>query len=295
MAAPALLLVLACAAPGFAQGRGPGPKIINVPSTSSASPAADLQKTQREMLLRELSPQLTRQLWIEDFTDLERAYYEGALVDVPSDSIRFGIELRLEGASRIGELEVDPVRQSMLCRASKPAAGLLYRLADRLRLIEGTSFQPLVVTSLVRPWQYQQRLSEVNPNADATRDGVPPTHVLGLAFDIARSGMSGLREERVEAVLAQFAADGELAFYKEGGSSETYHVIALPSAAEQLTEYWEKLTGEGDRRQQAEARHNYVPESPCVRFGSGLEPYSSICTCDIPVDLQPSTAVADGG
>jgi len=272
------------------------------------------------MLMRELSSEVTQERWIEDFSDLERAYYEGTLVDVPNDPAALGFELRLVGASRIGELEDDPVRQSMLCRVSKPAAGLLYHFADRLRLVEGADYTPLVITSLVRPWEYQQRLAEVNPNADSTRDGVPPTHVLGLAFDIARSGMSSEREERIEALLGELARDGELAFYKEGAGSETYHVIALPSAGEQLAGYWQRGGGQGVQRHEAvvgrasapdwpddeqmkdelaadgaRERHNYAPISPCVRFGMGLEPYSAICSCEMPLTPQPSTAVAYGG
>ena len=270
----------------------------------------------RSMLLRELSSRVTSELWIEDFSNLERAYYEGLLIDVPNDPARFGFELRLMGASRIGELEDDPVRRAMLCRVSKPAAGLLYQVAERLRRIEGDTFTPLVITSLVRPWEYQQRLAEVNPNADSTRDGVPPTHVLGLAFDISRHGMSAQREQRIEELLSELARDGELAFYKEGTGGETYHLIALPSAREQLTAYWRQADGQGEYRvasyqapawhdsdsaaagQQAAAapeRHDFVPESPCVRFGLGLEPYSSICSCEVPLQPQPSFAVADGG
>ncbi|MBI5506469.1 MAG: hypothetical protein HY899_16885 [Deltaproteobacteria bacterium] len=297
------------------------PKIINVSHGAGLSgqpfgpPAPD-----RGMLLRELSSQVTGELWIEDFMDLERAYYEGVLVDVASDPQGLGVELRLIGASRIGELEDDPVRQSMLCRVSKPAAGLLYQFAQRLRAIEAGAYTPLVITSLVRPWQYQQRLAEVNPNADATRDGVPPTHVLGLAFDISRAGMSPGRQARIEALLGEFVRDGQVAFYKEGAGGEAYHVIALPSAREQLTAYWESFSGRGDRSQVAtvhhvyapdwpdsedmkaelgpdgaRARHDYAPVSPCVRFGAGLEPYSSICSCDMPLRPQPSIAVADGG
>lgn len=297
------------------------PKIINVShGVGGAGHPFGPPLPDRRMLLRELSSQVTTELWIEDFMDLERAYYEGVLVDVASDPQGLGIELRLIGASRIGELEDDPVRQSMLCRVSKPAAGLLYQFAQRLRAIEGGAYAPLVITSLVRPWQYQQRLAEVNPNADATRDGVPPTHVLGLAFDISRGGMSAQREARIEALLGEFVADGEVAFYKEGAGGEAYHVIALPSARERLTAYWERASGRGGPGQAATVRHAYAPDwpdaedvkaefgpdgarerhdyapvSPCVRFGAGLEPYSSICSCDMPLRPQPSIAVADGG
>lgn len=326
-----LLVMLIVAGPSAAAGDGGAaelpspariaPKIIDVwQSGSRADFSSGPPPPDRGMLLRELSPEVTKELWMEDFADLERAHYEGQLVDVADDPDGLGIRLRLVGLSRIGELEDDPVRQAMLCRVSKPAAGLLYRVAERLRLIEGSAYTPLVITSLVRPWQYQQRLAQVNPNADSTRDGVPPTHVLGLAFDIARAGMSAQRERRIEALLGELARDGELAFYKEGFGGETYHVIALPSASRQLAAYWDRVSGKGEPHQVAATRpfyvpfwpepeeikaeeapegprerHSYAPVSPCVRFGAGLEPYSAICSCEAPLNPEPSTAVADGG
>ena len=224
--------------------------------------------------------------------DLERAYRAGRLVDVPSDPEGLGYVLRLDGMSRIGELEDDALKQALLCRLSKPAAGLLFRVASRLRLVEGEAYEPLEITSLVRTWDYQLRLTEVNGNADRTREGVPPTHVLGLAFDIARNRLGPEREKRLEAVLDDLAALGELAFYKEGGGHETYHVIALPSAADVLARHYERISGEGEKRVEAVARHRGVLDSPCVTFGTSLEPYSSICHCELPVEASAAGGAA---
>lgn len=268
------------------------PKIIDVPPGLDTSPlhvTAD-----RDQLLREFPDDLVEKLWIQDWQDLEKAYRYGRLVDVPSDPTGRGIVLRLEGASRIGELEDDAYRQTLMCRLAKPAAGLLYRVAARLRLMEGQAYQPLEITSLVRTWDYQLRLSDVNPNADRTREGVPPTHVLGLAFDIARSQMPYERQQRVEFLLDQMARDGELAYYKEGSTNGLmhYHVIALPSADAVLVRDFDRESHVADIRDAAEQKHHYQPESPCVTFGYSLEPFSSICSCELPLEAS-AAAVAD--
>jgi len=270
------------------------PKIIDVPGSLGRARAA--RDHDRERLQRELTPALVGERWIEDYADLERAYRDGLLVDVKSDPDGLGIELRLEGPSRIGELvDEDSILQTLLCRAAPPTVGLLYRLADRIRLIEGEAYEPLIITSLVRTWSYQQRLSAVNPNADRTREGIPPTHVLGLAFDIARSPLSAERQRLLESVLDELSADGELVYYKEGSGHDCYHVIAMPSAHASLTRYYEKLTGQDERRLASGERHreHALPAPPCVMFGRGLEPYSAVCTCDLPADAGPMAG--DGG
>ncbi len=305
MPIPALIVVAAIAAASlsYADDAPPAaavvpasivtaPKIIEVPSGEAAA-AGDTAP--RELLLREFPDDLVERMWIQDWPDLERAYQVGRLVDVPSDPAGRGIVLRLEGPSRIGELVDDAYRQTLLCRLAKPAAGLLYRIASRMRLMEGEAYEPLQITSLVRTWDYQLRLTDVNPNADRTREGVPPTHVLGLAFDIARSQMSQERQQRLEFLFSMLARDGELAYYKEGSSNGLmhYHVIALPSADFDLARAFEHETQAADRQEDALARHHYQPESPCVTFGVSLEPFSSICSCELPVEVSATTSVAD--
>jgi hypothetical protein len=246
----------------------------------------------RALLLREFPDDLVERMWMQDWSDLERAYAVGRLVDVPSDPQGRGILLRLDGPSRIGELVDDSYRQMLLCRLTRPAAGLLYRIAARLRLIEGEAYQPLEITSLARTWDYQLKLSDVNPNADRTPDGVPPTHVLGVAFDIARSQMSSERQDRIELLFDQLAMNGELAYYKEGSNNGLmhYHVIALPSADTLLTRDFERQTEVASSRDDAYQRHHYNAESPCVTFGSSLEPFSAICSCELPLEASALAA-----
>jgi hypothetical protein len=272
------------------------PRIIDVegahPYGAPARRTAD-----RETLMREFPDELVERMWLQDWTDLERAYQFGQLVDVPSDPDGRGIVLRLEGGSRIGELEDDAYKQTLLCRLTKPALGLLYRIASRLRQIEGADYVPLEITSLVRTWDYQLRLTDVNPNADRTRDGVPPTHVLGMAFDIARTKMSYERQQRVEDLFEELSEAGELAYYKEGSSNGLmhYHVMALPSAETQLARYFER---DAPFREQAAAvvygERARLPEAPCVTFGSSLEPFSAICSCELPLEVSAATAGVPG-
>jgi len=300
-----LVAALAAAGPSFAAEPAPTgvvvpvtapavspPKIINVPA---AEPEHVHKTADRALLLREFPDDLVERMWLQDWTDLERAHLLGRLVDVQSDPVGRGIVLRLEGGSRIGELEDDAYKQMLLCRLAKPAAGLLYRIAARLRAIEGDEYVPLEITSLVRTWDYQLRLTDVNPNADRTRDGVPPTHVLGLAFDIARTSMTYERQQRIEFLFDQLSRDGELAYYKEGSSNGLmhYHVIALPSADFELARYYERESRPVEEMDEAAApRQRYIPDAPCVTFGSSLEPFSAICSCELPLEVSANTLLA---
>jgi hypothetical protein len=274
------------------------PRIIDVPSAAPGSTpygTPSRRTAPREMLMREFPDELVERMWLQDWTDIERASEFGQLVDVPSDPDGRGIVLRLEGGSRIGELETDDYKQSLLCRLTKPAVGLLYRVASRMRQIEGPDYVPLEITSLVRTWDYQLRLTDVNPNADRTRDGVPPTHVLGMAFDIARTQMSYERQQRIEGVFDELAEAGELAYYKEGSHNGLmhYHVMALPSAETQLARYYERDVPSHFREQAAVSygERAKMPEAPCVTFGSSLEPFSAICSCELPLEVSAATIV----
>jgi hypothetical protein len=264
-------------------------KIIDVPAAKPYG-APTARTADRETLMREFPDELVEKMWLQDWTDIERAYQFGQLVDVPSDPDGRGIVLRLEGGSRIGELVDDAYRQSLLCRLTKPALGLLYRIASRLRQIEGPDYVPLEITSLVRTWDYQLRLSDVNPNADRTRDGVPPTHVLGMAFDIARTQMSFERQQRIEALFAEMTEAGELAYYKEGSSNGLmhYHVMALPSAETQLARYFERDSYVREQASAGTGERARLPDAPCVMFGSSLEPFSAICSCELPLEVSAS-------
>ena len=199
-----------------------------------ASAAPRENESKKDHLARIFTRPVVEELWIEDYGDIDAACERGWLVDVPDDPVGLGVSIRKSGNSPVGEKEKDPVKRSKLYRLAKPAAGLLYRIASTLRQIEGSSFTPLQVTSLVRPWTYQKRLMASNANANTIKAGVPPTHVFGLAFDIPRGDMPIARERRLQRYLDELAEDGKIVYFKEGKAQATYHVIAMPAAHEEF-------------------------------------------------------------
>ncbi|HKC65610.1 MAG TPA: DUF5715 family protein [Pyrinomonadaceae bacterium] len=82
--------------------------------------------------------------------------------------------------------------------------------------------RPLPVSSLVRPLEYQQALSRVNPNA--TRIETPP-HSTGLAFDINYSYMSAEEQSYVMDCLARLKDEGRIEVLRE--NRDNYHVFAF--------------------------------------------------------------------
>lgn len=209
-------------------------------SLSSARPRPSESK--KDHLARIFTRDVVDRLWMEDYDDLDAACERGWLVDVPDDPDGLGISIRKTGSSPVGEKENNPERRVKLYRLAKPGAGLLYRIAAHLRDVEGPAFQPLPVTSLVRPWIYQKRLMASNVNANTIRAGVPPTHVFGLAFDIPRARMSADRQRRLQRYLETLAADGTVVYFKEGRAQATYHVIAMPAAHDELEADFYEIT-----------------------------------------------------
>lgn len=209
-------------------------------STEAARPRQSESK--KEHLARIFTRDVVERLWMEDYDDLDAACQRGWLVEIPDDPVGLGIGIRKSGNSPVGEKERDLTRRSKLYRLAKPAAGLLYRIADHLREAEGAAFKPLPVSSLVRPWTYQKKLMATNVNANTIRAGVPPTHVFGLAFDIPRGDMSAERERRLQRYLDTLAADGTVVYFKEGKAQATYHVIAMPVAHDELEADFYELT-----------------------------------------------------
>jgi len=63
-------------------------------------------------------------------------------------------------------------------------------------------------------------------------------------------------------------------------------VIALPSADVALVRDYERQVYVAERQDEALQRHRYLPEAPCVAFGSALEPFSAICSCELPVEAS---------
>jgi len=82
--------------------------------------------------------------------------------------------------------------------------------------------RPLPVSSLVRPEQYQRKLSRSNRNA--VRIDTPP-HSTGLAFDIDYRYMSAAEQTFLMAELARLKNEGRIEVIRE--SNANYHVFAF--------------------------------------------------------------------
>ncbi len=82
--------------------------------------------------------------------------------------------------------------------------------------------RPLPITSLVRPEQYQARLSKTNPNA--TRNASPP-HATGLAFDIFYYYMTAAEQDYLMSVIAKMKDDGRVEALRENRNH--IHVFAF--------------------------------------------------------------------
>jgi hypothetical protein len=82
--------------------------------------------------------------------------------------------------------------------------------------------RPLPVTSLVRPDEYQHRLSKSNSNA--TRIETPP-HSTGLAFDILYRYMTAEEQEHVMADIARLRDEGRVESLRE--NRDHFHVFVF--------------------------------------------------------------------
>lgn len=86
--------------------------------------------------------------------------------------------------------------------------------------------RPLPVTSLLRPDEYQNELSKVNPNA--TRIATPP-HSTGLAFDVLYKFMTAEEQAFVMGELARMEDEGRIEVLRE--LRNHYHVFAFIDGA----------------------------------------------------------------
>lgn len=198
-----------------------------------------IPQTKKEILLKALPDDLQRELWLADYPDLDRAEKDGRLIPV-RDGPEVGFILRRTGKWFIGEREKRSKYREKLYRLSKPAAGLLYMLAARLKEGLGSEFVPLDITSLVRTARYQKSLARVNGNAQVKKIGIPPTHVLGLAFDIAWAKMPKEEIKLLLEILDGLSSEKKVVYFLEGATAAALHVVALPSAHEEFARYYDK-------------------------------------------------------
>lgn len=99
------------------------------------------------------------------------------------------------------------------------ALAVMRELADSYHARFG---RPLPVTSLVRPDEYQHRLSRTNANA--TRIETPP-HSTGLAFDILYRHMTAEEQAHVMSDIARLRDEGRVESLRE--NRDHFHVFAF--------------------------------------------------------------------
>lgn len=104
-----------------------------------------------------------------------------------------------------------------------PGRDVLFEIA---REYKAKFSRHLPVTSLVRPEQYQKRLSEKNPNA--TRIATPP-HATGLAFDVYNFYMTAAEQDYLMEVIAGMKSAGRVEALRE--NRDHIHVFAFADGA----------------------------------------------------------------
>jgi hypothetical protein len=125
---------------------------------------------------------------------------------------------RIEDATERREL-----KRRMLAFLRPEALAVMKEIADSYHQKFG---RPLPITSLIRPDEYQQKLSKTNPNA--TKIDTPP-HSTGLAFDVFYGYMTGAEQQHVMDHLAQLKDSGRIEVLRENRNH--YHVFAFIDGA----------------------------------------------------------------
>jgi hypothetical protein len=113
----------------------------------------------------------------------------------------------------------------------------------------------LPITSLVRTQEYQNKLSEVNPNA--ARNRVPP-HATGLAFDIYYHYMTAEEQNLLMAEIARLKNEGRVEALRE--NRDNIHVFAFAGGQPPnlLINEAARTTGVTHRRAQTGGRRKWL-------------------------------------
>jgi hypothetical protein len=155
-------------------------------------------------------------LVLSKYAALEGALANGGLVPLPADPLRFNLRPRVEGASPIGEKDLD--NQHSYIAARPETIGALLEVASRVRS------GPLEITSLVRHSEYQEALKTTNGNANTS----VPMHTMGLAFDIALVNTPLKTVYEIRDVLRRMQAAGDVLVIGER-QQLVFHVVPHPS------------------------------------------------------------------
>jgi len=163
-----------------------------------------------------------------------------------------------------GEMKV-----RMLAHLRPEALAVMKELAESYHERFG---RPLPVTSLVRPDEYQHRLSKSNSNA--TRIETPP-HSTGLAFDILYRYMTAEEQEHVMADIARLRDEGRVESLRE--NRDHFHVFAFVDGRRPSEDLIEASLGHSAaagvvKEPRPAARPEKKEEKPAVRKAPKKEP-----------------------
>ncbi len=159
---------------------------------------------------------------LETLTDLKSKIANNSLVSIPNDPEKFGFKLRLDGHGVIGEL--DKANQNHYVATKPETAGALLWISEAVKqLRENGGSKPFLldITSVTRTVQYQQKLVRSNPTATKELS----FHVLGAAFDIAKSSLSADQDRDLRFVLDELDSTGMISWVPE---LKAYHVVVAP-------------------------------------------------------------------
>jgi hypothetical protein len=192
-----------------------------------------LTLTKKAQLWGIFTPEVRAKFLIADLAALKKAWASHELVDVAEVNVACSFTLRKTGKWPIAEKDLP--NRDYYYGLRPPAIGLLLRVCEHMQGVQA----PMELTSLVRTWKYQLKLARGNPTANVLKMNVPPTHVFGLAFDIARINLSASQQKFLEDYLVALTNQGLIIYFKETSPQYAFHVIALPAAHPALIAYYE--------------------------------------------------------
>jgi hypothetical protein len=185
------------------------------------------ERSRRAALQAQVSKKEKALKEVEERKELLDAYYQGESGQKLSREYENLQALAADFNGKTYDLADAHARKQMKLRMLSflrpEALKVLEELASSYREKFG---RPLPVTSLMRPDEYQNELSKVNPNA--TRIATPP-HSTGLAFDVLYKFMTAEEQAYVMGELARLEDDGRIEVLRENRNH--YHVFAFIDGA----------------------------------------------------------------
>ncbi len=164
-------------------------------------------------------------LVLDELAAIEGALFNGGLVPLPANPMRFNVKPRVDGLFPIAEKDLTNQVSYLSARAA--TIGCLLDVASRV------TSGPLEITSLVRHSEYQDALRATNTNATTS----VPMHTMGLAFDIALVNSPLKTVYEIRDVLRRMQRAGDILFVGER-QQLVFHVVPHPSRLGYFTDVY---------------------------------------------------------